>query len=171
MSIEPLASLMSPEQSISEGVRKSGFRVLAISDHLPPFAYTVGLMFTYQHPELVIFGLQHARTDILRGMAHLMGQGRRFDAPNEYELVPNVKVATRPVHPTQHEFYLGHAMGYCREQGRPGGLQAIEVFWPDKQGKFPFQPGCEESVWRQQPRVDQPLGPIEIQERRSGRGV
>jgi hypothetical protein len=161
---------MSPEQSISAGVRKNGFRILTISDHVPPFAYTVGLMFTYQHPELIILGLQQPGTDILRGMAHLIGQGRRFDGPGEYEIVPTVKIATRTVHPTQHEFYLGYAMGYCREQGRLGGLQAIEVFWPDMQGKFPFQPGCEEAVWQQQPRLDQPLGPIELQKRRSGRG-
>ncbi|HEX4124406.1 MAG TPA: DUF4262 domain-containing protein [Tepidisphaeraceae bacterium] len=161
---------MSLEQSISEGVRKNGFRILTISDHTPPFAYSVGLMFTYQHPELIILGLNQAGTDILRGMVHLIGHGRRFDAPGDYEIVPTVKVATRPVHPTQHEFYLGFAMGYCREQGRPGGLQAVEVFWPDKQGKFPFQRGCDESVWEQQPRLDQPLGPIELQGRRSARG-
>lgn len=161
---------MSPEQSISEGVRKTGFRILTISDHVPPFAYTVGLMFTYQHPELITLGLHQAGTDILQGLVHLIGQGKRFDAPGEYDIVETVKIATRPVHLTQHEFYLGYAMGYCREQGQPGGLQAVQVFWPDKQGRFPFRPGCEEGVWQRQPRLDQPLGPIELEERRSGRG-
>lgn len=57
---------MFPEQSISEGVRKNGFRILSIGDHKPPFAYTVGLMFTQQNPELIIFGLREAGPDILR---------------------------------------------------------------------------------------------------------
>ena len=161
---------MSPEQSISEGVRKNGFLILTIADHAPPFAYTIGLMFTHQHPELIIFGLQQAGPDILRGMVHRIGQGRRFDVLDEYDIVATAKIAPRPVHRTQHEFYLGYAMGYCREQGRPGGLQAIQIFWPDKQGRFPFRPGCDEEVWQMQPRLDQPLGPIELEERRSVRG-
>jgi len=80
-------------------------------------------------------------------------------------------VATRLVHPTQHEFYLGFAMGYCREHGRWGGLEAVQVFWPDKQGRFPFSPQCDESVWAAQPRLDQALGPSELCERRSENGT
>jgi hypothetical protein len=79
-------------------------------------------------------------------------------------------VGIRLVHSTQHEFYLGFAMGYCSSQGRTGGLQAVQVFWPDKHGRLPFRPGCDERVWAAQPRLDQALGPIELRERRSGRG-
>lgn len=161
---------MSPEQSISEGVRKNGFRILAIADHKPPFAYTVGLIFTQQHPELMIFGLPEAGPSILRAAIKLIRDGERFDAAGEYDILGLIRVATRPVDPTQHEFYLGYAMGYCREQARPGGLQAVQVFWPDKQGRFPFTRGCEEQVWAAQPRLDQPLGPLEVKARRAGRG-
>ena len=159
---------MSVEQSISETVGKHGFQVLAIGDHRPPFAYTVGLMFTWQHPELIIFGIREAGPNILRLIARMISEGIRFDAQDERDLKGILKVATRPVHPTQHEFYLGYAMGYCREQGKIGGLQAVQVFWPDKKGRFPFQPGCDEKVWAAQPRLDQALGPMEIRERRSG---
>lgn len=162
--------MISPEQSISEAVRKNGFRILSVSDHKPPFAYTVGLMFTHEHPELIIFGLREAGPNILRAAIKMIQDGKRLDAPGEHDVLGVVSVATRPVHPTQHEFYLGFAMGYCREQGRPGELQALQVFWPDKQRKFPFTRGCEEQVWAAQPRLDQPLGPLEIRERRSSRG-
>lgn len=160
---------MSPEQSISEGVRKNGFRILTIADPRPPFAYTVGLMFTEQHPELIIFGLREAGPNILRAVIKLIQDGNRFDAPGEYDILGVVRVATRAVDPTQHEFYLGYAMGYCREQGRPGELQAVQIFWPDKQRRFPFVRGCEQAAWAAQLRLDQPLGPLELKERRSGR--
>jgi hypothetical protein len=128
--------------------------VITISDIKPPFAYTVGLMFSLQHPELIIFGLRDAGSSILRTKAGMICDGRRFDSPDEYEGVLEAgEIATRPVHGTQHEFYLGYAMGYCREHGRPGGLQAVEVFWPDAEGRFPFRPGCDERVWAAQPRL------------------
>src|SRR5207244_7074055 len=66
-----------------------------------------------------------------------------FDVPGEYDVLGVIRVAVRPVHPTQHDLYLGYAMGYCREQGRPGELKAMQVFWPDKQGRFPFTRDCD----------------------------
>ena len=161
---------MTPEQSISDGVQRDGFRVLAINDHRPPFAYTVGLMFTFQHPELIIFGLQKDGANILRLMAKLIGGGQRFDVDGEYDLLPDLKVGLRIVDPTQHEFYLGYAMGYCREQGRPGELQAVQVYWPDKNQLFPYQRECDEQVWAAQPRLSQRLGPLDLQDKRSSRG-
>lgn len=160
---------MSPADSIADHVRNHGFQILTISDYNPPFAYTVGLMFTYQHPELIIFGLRESGPNILRAAIKMIQEGKRLDARAEHDLSGVIRIATRSVHPTQHEFYLGFAMGYCSEQGRSGGLQAVQVFWPDKQGRFPFMRGCDEQVWAAQPRLDQPLGPIELEERRSHR--
>src|SRR5262249_7573320 len=53
------------------------------------------------------------------------------------------RVGFRRVHPTQHELYLGFAMGYHRFSGCSGELDAIQVFWPDSAGKFPFEVGCD----------------------------
>ncbi len=40
--------------------------------------------------------------------------------------------------------YLGFAMGYCQSDiGRLGESEATQVFWPDGNGKFPFDVGCE----------------------------
>jgi hypothetical protein len=158
---------MSFENKIAADVANKGFSLLTVSDTDPPFAYTVGLMFSLSHPELIIFGMPESGPAILRGMIQLIRKGNRYDAPDVYDIAGVLKVGTRPVHKTQHEFYLGFAMGYCREQGRWGELQALQVFWPDRQGRFSFQPGCDEKVWAAQPRLDQPLTPSEIRERRS----
>ncbi len=158
---------MTPEQSIAQDVAKNGYSLLSIADHKPPFAYTAGLMFTQGHPEVIIFGLPKSGPDILRAIVKLLHDGKRFDTAGEYGVLGVVRVATRPVHPTQHELYLGYAMGYCREQGRPGELQAVQVFWPDKQGRFPFTRDCDSKVWEAQPRLDQPIGPRELAEWRS----
>ena len=72
------------------------------------------------------------------------------------------RVGFRRVHPTQHELYLGFAMGYCRHIGRWGELEAMQAFWPDNSGKFPFEAGCALDVYRLQPRLDIGLTPQEL---------
>jgi hypothetical protein len=158
---------MSSDESIAQSVQQYGYSRIVISDIEPPFVYTVGLMFTYNHPEAILFGQRDTAAGIIASMVGLIRAGRRFDTVGEYDnVLVNAKIAVRPVHRTQHEFYLGYAMGYCRERGRTGELQAVELFWPDQQGRFPFQRGCDENVWAAQPRLDQPLGPLELEERR-----
>jgi hypothetical protein len=48
----------------------------------------------------------------------------------------------------------------------------MQVFWPDSNGLFPFESGCELDVFQQQPRIDLELTPREIRkfERRYGGG-
>jgi hypothetical protein len=163
---------MSPDEAIAEDVAKYGRSIITISDIEPPFVYTVGLMFTYNHPELILFGQRETGADIVRGMVELIAEGRRFDAPGEYDgVLMKGNIATRRVHPMQHEFCFGFAMGYCTSRGRCGQLEAIQVFWPDRQGRFPFNGDCDEGVWARQPRLDQVLGPMELRERRAQLGT
>lgn len=72
------------------------------------------------------------------------------------------RVGFRRVHPTQHELYLGSAMGFLRDIGRVGTLEAVQAFWPDAAGKFPFEVGCDLAVFQLQPRLDIGLSPREL---------
>jgi hypothetical protein len=74
------------------------------------------------------------------------------------------RVGCRRTHPTQHPLYLGFAMGFCTNIGRIGELQAVQVFWPDSAGRFPFEVGSEVSVFRLQPRLDIALTPSEVRQ-------
>jgi hypothetical protein len=44
------------------------------------------------------------------------------------------------------KLHLGFAKGYCRHIGRAGELEAMQAFWPDSNGKFPFDVGCDLAV-------------------------
>jgi hypothetical protein len=55
-------------------------------------------------------------------------------------------------------------MGFCRQAGHIGELQAVQLFWPDKDGRFPFEPNCDLDVYNRQPRLDIPLTPSELDE-------
>jgi hypothetical protein len=163
---------MSYDLDIAEDVDRFGFSLLTISDVTPGFAYTVGLMFTEKHPELIIFGRDPDELSaILRCMIDQIRQGRSFADRKSYSIAcADFPVATRRVHPSQYEYYLGFAMGYCTNNGRMGELEALQAFWPDKHGRFPFDRGCDEAVWAAQPRLDQPVLPDEARERRRAIG-
>jgi hypothetical protein len=135
------------EEEIAEVVRRHGWYAASISDHQPPFLYTIGLMQTLDHPEFIMFGLEADKAHALFSqLVRYIRAGRSYADPGVFTV--NVasdehRVGIRRVHATQHALYLGFAMGYCRYIGRPGELQAMQVFWPDAAGKFPFEVGCD----------------------------
>ena len=73
-----------------------------------------------------------------------------------------IELVSGAVHPTQHELYLGFAMGFLTNIGRIGELEAMQAFWPDRSGKFPFDVGCDLGVYEAQPHTDLGLTPREV---------
>jgi hypothetical protein len=155
------------DDEIAEVVREHGWYAANISDHRPPFLYTIGLMETCRHPEFIIFGLEADNAYALfSGLIHDIRAGRSYAEPGVYTVnlgEDEHRVGFRRVHPTQHPLYLGFAMGFLTNIGRIGELQAMQAFWPDRQGKFPFEVGCDLGVYQLQPRLDIALTPSEIQ--------
>ncbi len=154
------------EEEIAEVVRQHGWFAASISDHQPPFLYTIGLMQTLDHPEFIMFGLDADNAHALFSqLVRDIRAGRSYAQPGVHVISiggDEHRIGFRPVHPTQHELYLGFAMGYCRHIGRWGELQAVQAFWPDSNGKFPFEVGCDLAVYQLQPRLDIGLTPQEL---------
>src|SRR5262245_27264886 len=121
-------------------------------------------MTTFAHPEAIILGLSpQAAYSILEVMVEDIRGGRSFAAPGVYDgVLAGLPVAVRAVDPSQHALYLGYAMGHCRYTGNPGGLAAVQVFWPDKRGRFPFDSECDAEVAALQPRLDLPAPESEV---------
>jgi len=159
---------MGETDDISETIALNGYTAIAINDIDPPFAYTVGLMFSQEHPELILLGLDDETGSIFAAMVEDIQSGKSFTEPGAYDgILIGLPIAIRKVHSTQHEFYLAGAMAHCRQRGRAGELEAVQVFWPDKNGLFPFDVGCDDQVVCAQPRLDLALTASEIEELRS----
>jgi Domain of unknown function (DUF4262) len=154
------------DEEIAEVVREYGWFAANVSDHKPPFLYTIGLMQTCRHPEFVIFGLEPDNANALFSqLIRDIRAGGSYAEPGIYPV--NVggdehQVGFRRVHPTQHPLYLGFAMGFMTNIGRMGELEAMQAFWPDGAGKFPFEPGCDLAVYELQPRLDMGLTPRQV---------
>src|SRR5262245_32823744 len=157
---------MSPDDEFAEDVRTNGWALANVSDHKPPFQYTIGLMQTLHHPEFILFGLESGHAHLLfSALIRDIQAGKSYAEPGVYTV--NIdgqdrQVGFKRVHPTQHALFLGFAMGFLTNIGRIGELEAMQAFWPDRSGKFPFDVGCAQNVYEAQPRIDLGLTPREV---------
>lgn len=154
------------DDEIAEVVREHGWFAASISDHEPPFLYTIGLLQSFNHPELIIFGLDSDNSYALFSqLVRDIRATKSYAAPGVYAISigeDEHRIAIRPVHFTQHELYLGFALGYYRDHGNWDGLVALQVFWPESSGKFPYEVGCASEVYRLQPRLELAVSPLEL---------
>lgn len=120
----------------------------AYVDGKPPFAYTVGLGPAFEHPELIVVGLPEGPADwLFTNAVGRIKSGERFHAGatatgliGEYD-AQFVAVAQK-------------ALGRLAFAGDIyGGLnfQALQVVWPNRDGRFPWEPGVDAGFLAGQP--------------------
>jgi hypothetical protein len=156
------------DEEIAEDVRQFGWSAANVFDAQPPFMYSIGLMHSCRHPEVIVFGLEPGNAHALLSQLYRdLTNGKSYPDPGIYTVtIGDIehRVGFRRVNPTQHQLYLGFAMGFLTNIRRMGELEAVQAFWPDRAGKFPFEPGCSESVYQLQPRLDIGLTPREVRQ-------
>lgn len=148
---QPWALIDLGEQFIRDWVEKLGWAVQfvdpgeAVTE--PPFAYTVGLTKTFQHPELIVVGQK-------RELMHFMLNECAYRVKDGLRLTPGMlldgviegfAVEVRALDPKLLSF-LGYARWFY--EGRP--FEALQVVWPDLTGRFPGDPAVEGWASQQQ---------------------
>src|SRR6266567_367855 len=142
------------EQEVIAGVEEHGWYCMVVlprgdePEGFVPFAYTVGLWRTYEHPELIIVGAM--RPEVLHGLlavaaANVKG-GRRYAVGERYDdIAQRFESQMGMVTPANREAFLTYADWFNGR--RPFG--AIQLLWTDPEGRFPGEPGYDESRFRQ----------------------
>jgi hypothetical protein len=152
--------------SVLDKVAKFGWAATAVAgdtDH-SDFIYTSGLGATFDHPEVIIFGLEHRLSyDILALIVSGLRTGTRYATPALYCDLLSAPMALRSVHPTQHMFYFADTLEFYRLRGGSAEFSAVQLFWSDAGGLFPFDAACEPRVLDAQPRLYIAKTPREIQ--------
>jgi hypothetical protein len=114
----------------------------------PGFAYTVGLFETFQHPEVIIFGLPlkimhrtlNCVGELVRGGLTLTPGGASSEVIENYE-VRFETVAKR------HFRLFGYAMWFYEVDDFP----TLQSLWPGASGDFPGDSDAPEWLTRAQP--------------------
>lgn len=109
----------------------------------PTFTYTIGLTETLQHPELIVYGMHYKQAhailysaiEMIKKEGIIMIPGERYP-----EVVRDYDVMVKYVED---------------EESRPLNMAtrfydhpviAMQLLWPDKNGKFPGEEGVDEGV-------------------------
>lgn len=143
------------EQRTLDDIKKHGWHLIIVPDDEegPGFVYSVGMMQTLKHPEIIMFGLEpDLMVEIIHGMGEEIRKGRRFAGTGlADDLLKGFECKIVPVDKQWHDEYMGYAVWHRRQVGKAGTLQAIQCVWPDKRGRFPDDPLCNRDVVASQP--------------------
>ena len=147
------------DRNILDDIERVGWSLICISEDSegPGFVYSVGMMQTLGHPEIIMFGLDiDLMANLINGMGKMILEGRRFDEVALYEdLLEGYACKCIPVAEKHHTEFLGYAMWHRRHVGQLGTLKAVQCLWPDRQGKFPDEAECDPRIRECQPVLDQ----------------
>jgi hypothetical protein len=115
----------------------------------PAFAYTVGLGHRFEHPELLMSGLDHrVMHRALNEVARRIMNGRRLAAGDALEhVLAGVPVAIEDVAEEALQETVTWSGWFHRRQP-----EALAIVWPDRRGVFGWQPGAPGVLDDLQPR-------------------
>lgn len=134
------------QREVLAALRAFGWTTQSISAD-PPYAYTVGLAQRFDHPEMLICGMdENLGPNMLTRMVQEIQGGRRFvegeirdvllsDLPLLVErLHPEVAAASCPL----LEWYAERVDGAFPP--------VLRILWPDARGRLPGEPSCDDDV-------------------------
>lgn len=134
-------------ESIKENIQKHGWQYQYIFDEngeKENFAYSIGFEESFNHPEIMIFGLKRETMHaILSDIANDIRNGREFqDGVKTGDILSgDFEVFFKLVKEEYLPEYAGCASGYYNKPFR-----VLLMFWPDKSNTLPTEFGCTLTV-------------------------
>ena len=132
---------------VRSDIETYGWHVAKIAgdDKAPPWAFTIGLEHSFEHPEVLVIGME---LELLHGLLNQIGEqvkrGRRFQAGERPEgVLERHPPAFRLALPRWHGAFVGNAAWFYREQN----FRVLQCFWPDADGHLPWDEAFD-PAWR-----------------------
>ena len=113
------------------------------------FAYSAGLFLRFGQPEIVMFGLPlDTMHCIINSIGRQMKQGVRFIPERPYaKLLDKYPSQFKIVDITHYREHLGWTSWFYESYEYP----VLQCFWPDSEGRFPWDLECREGTRKLQP--------------------
>lgn len=128
------------DQKLISDVNNTGFHIIGIEkdDGGPEYAFTVGLYYTYKHPEILIMGINNK---VCFEFFHLIAD-RIKNGTNFIDGKVDKELASFPIHFKSikldfYKEYFGYAAWFY--QSLPEPFPAVQFIWPDRNGIFPWE--------------------------------
>jgi hypothetical protein len=144
-----------------EIIDKYGWHVMSVAPRADSddaeewFSYSTGLFMRFQHPEIILCGLDTSVSQqIINAIGNEVKTGRKFDLDTDYaDIFSDEDICRfRVVHASQYGEYVCWSQWFY--EGEP--FPAWQCFWPDQAGKYPWDKDCDPSVVELQPLLYKP---------------
>lgn len=125
--------------------------------HGGPFSYSQGLMLL-GHPDIFITGL-HPRTahGFISMIYESVKAGNRYEPGVDYtDLAEGFPARFRRVDPFWVHEHMTATWIYYGEFHPQITTEALQLVYPDAQGRWPWEAGCDRKIVRSLPRLDLP---------------
>lgn len=129
--------------SLKDNIDKYGWQFQFVFDEngmKHDFAYSIGFEESFNHPEVMIFGLNRQTMHALMSeVAAQIKQGEVFteDIKNESVLAGNFQVCFKRVKREYHKKYVGVATKYYNKD-----IRVLVMLWPDQNNVLPTEADC-----------------------------
>ncbi|MDO9405169.1 MAG: DUF4262 domain-containing protein [Polaromonas sp.] len=146
-----------PEQKVIDDVAFYGWHCVNVlaEGKDSPFSYTVGLFHTYQHPELIIFGLP---SEVAHQVLNIAAVAIRDNKPINMnqptdELLEGYSCCFVEVPNNQYAEHVGFARWFYLDDKFP----VYQVVFPSRDGRFPWDPSSTDAFRALQPVLGYPM--------------
>jgi Domain of unknown function (DUF4262) len=120
----------------------------------PSFAYSFGLYEEFGHPEIIIFGLaEETMHRLINDVGKQVRSGVKYSAGDRTSgLLNGYSCAFSMVNPLHYRETCTWTVWFYESDRFP----ALQLFWPDKLNRFPWEPDFDEQLRDRQPDLSQP---------------
>jgi hypothetical protein len=151
----PLDTLDEGEQSFVASIREHGwFRTSILGDQEGPgFSFTTGYWVNASHPEVILFSLKRETAhrvlwDVFRDVkaGNRLRIGERTDG-----VFANLPAYAFPVAKRHYHHFLGWSRWFYGGDDFP----CLQIVWPDRAARFPWEPGFDPEFSSDQPDLSE----------------
>ncbi|MGM0557236.1 MAG: DUF4262 domain-containing protein [Myxococcota bacterium] len=139
------------ERQIISNIEQHGWSISGVMGEggLPSWAHSIGLWHSYDHPEIIIFGLEMELVEsVLKIAANRVHEGADFeDGEANDELLENHRVEFREIDDRWKSTLMGYATGFYDDESFP----ALQLFLPTNEGLFPWDDDFPDEINHVQP--------------------
>ena len=138
------------DRKLLADIDRVGWHVVMIPEEegTPGWSFSVGLFKTFNHPEVVVFGLPlELSGQVINGIGADIQKGNTFESGQEYpEILEGVLCTFRMVARRWYRPFFGYAGWYYQGHEFP----VLQCIWPDRQQHYPWQPEFKQAwLWAQ----------------------
>jgi len=138
------------DRKLLADIAQHGWHVVGVNAdaHGPNYAFSVGLLYTLGHAEIMIMGLQHrTAAQLINRIGDAIRAGQCYEAGCRYdEIADGFPLAFVSLDQRYYQEYLGYALWFYRTLRFP----VLQCVWPDKAGVFPWEAGYDSRFFQAQ---------------------